>query len=438
MFTKKLDSAAFWIAAILLALLPFHAFLFTWFHSFFWQEGWVIAVQAWKEVLVGILGLLAVLRLSANLLHKEEECAAKPRIAPSFVKRGLGEIWKNKSFWLGLSFITLAVIYALFGDGELAQRVFGLRTATLFLVLFLAIQFFDFGDERIEKLKRVVLAASGLVILFALSQKFILPADFLKYFGYSENVSSWLPGGNLPIYHTVGDSGAIRAQSTFAGPNQLGAYLIVILPLAVAQWWKKIKCIGCKSFMGFVILGGLLTLFLTYSRSAWLAGLCILAAFAVQQWKKNLPKKIKQKLLLGGVLGIIALGAIAIFSPGSREILLRHSSTLAHLERSQQAFELVVRNPLGLGLGQSAGISQRFGEEITPENTYLGVALELGWIGGILFLIFLLTLLFDLRKQNSPLFFSLIGILTIMLFLHPLEDAPTALTLFLLLGIKRN
>jgi len=410
-----LDQSAWWICAILLAALPFHAFLFTWLKSFFWTENWTILAQAWKEILVGFLVILAI-----------------------------GKFWQKrklpaeKSFWLSGILIILAILYAFFGDGELAQKIYGLRTATLFLIIFLAIQFFDFGSERIKKLKRVVLAASGLVILFALLQKFLLPPDFLVNFGYSANVSSWLPGGNLPAYHLVGESETIRLQSTFAGPNQLGAYLIVILPLAVAQWWKEKKCIGCKSFMSFVILGGLLTLFLTYSRSAWLAGACITAAFAIQQWRKNLPKKIKQKLLLGSALGIITLALVAVFSPSSREILLRHSSTLAHLERSRDALELVVKTPLGLGLGQSAGISQRFGEEITPENTYLGVALELGWIGGILFLAFLLTLLFELKKQNSPLFFSLFGILTIMLFLHPLEDTPTALTLFLLAGLKRD
>jgi len=419
---NKIDRLAFWVCVILLALLPFHAFLFTWFHSFFWQQDFVIFVQAWKEILLGILGILALFKLFLTLKF------------PS-----------SKSFWLGFSLILLAVVYLVFDEGILLQRVLGLRNLTLFLGIFLAVKFFDFEKERVEKLKKIVLIASGLVVLFALLQKFILPPDFLVSFGYSENVSSWLPGGNLPAYHLVeGKADLIRLQSTFAGPNQLAAFLIVILPFAISELWRKLKSASLAKkkvqavWEVFLILGGVLTLIFTFSRSAWLGGICIFLVFAIYQWRKNLPKKIKQKLLFGGVLGIIALALLTFFQPNFREIFLRDASTLAHFERSREAFTLMLQNPLGVGLGETGGVSQRFENSLTPENSYLSFALELGWLGGILFLAFFVMLLFELRKSNSPLFFSLVGVLTIMFFLHPLEDAPTALILFLLAGLNYN
>ncbi|MFH1375722.1 MAG: O-antigen ligase family protein [Patescibacteria group bacterium] len=411
---KKLDSIAFSICAILLALLPFHAFLFTWFHSFFWQESWVIVVQAWKEVLVGILAVFAIVKL------------IQTRQAPC-----------SKSFWIGTVFVVLAVLYALFDSGELIQRVFGLRTAVIFLIAFLSIQFFDFGGARTEKLKKIVLISSGIVIAFALLQKFILPADFLANFGYSTNVSSWLPGGNLPIYHTVGDSGTIRAQSTFAGPNQLGAYLLVILPLAFVAFRKEKKFF--KYLAAMIFIGGAITLALTFSRSAWVGAFAMLLALAVSLWRQGLPRKLKRKLAIGGVIGIIVVTGATIFQPSFREIFLRQASTSEHLARSVEAAKVVLVNPLGLGLGQSAGVSQRFDPEthtgITPENTYLGTAIELGWLGGILLLALIFTLLRELAATKNPLFYSLLGIAVVALFLHPLEDTPTALTLFLLAGV---
>jgi hypothetical protein len=411
MFFKKINTVSFYVSATLLALLPFHAFLWTWFHSFFWTDNWTIFVQAWKEILVGILCLLAV--------------------AKFFITRKLPQ---QKSFWLGFSFVILAIAYAFFGNDELIQKFLGLRTAILFLVIFLAIQFFSFSSERIEQLKKIVLFMSGVVILFALLQKFILPADFLKYFGYSENISSWIPDGNLPMYHAVGQNGAMRLQSTFAGPNQLGAYLVMILPLAVATFWKRRKCIGCKSFLSFIIFGGLLTLFFTYSRSAWLGALGIILVFAIFQWRKNLSGKLKKRLIFGSVLGAVAFVIFGFLNSNFQEIITREASTSAHLERSLVAVQMVFENPFGLGLGKSAGVSQRFGVDITPENTYLGVALELGWLGGILFFAFIISLLFELRQKNSELFYSLLGVAIIAFFLHPLEDMPLALSLFLLIG----
>lgn len=413
MTTPKLNRLAWWTVAILLALLPFHAFLWTWFHSFYWTESWTIFVQAWKEILVGALALLALIKLITT------------RKFP-----------KNRSFWIGVALVFLAILYLAFGSNPLGQKILGLRSATIFIVAFLAIQFFSFSEKQKQRLVSVILGAAGLVILFALLQKFFLPADFLKNFGYSENVSSWLPGGNLPMYHLVGDTNTVRLQSTFAGPNQLAAYLLVVLPLSAFLWYSP-KVLN-KILLTFLLLGGTATLYFTYSRSAWLGFAVILSVFLISTWRQYYQGKLKIPLLTAFAILVCASGVGFFYRTQLNEIVLRSASTSEHLSRSVEAAKFVVQNPLGLGLGQSAGVSQRFDTEnntgLTPENTYLGTALELGWLGGMLFLAFIFALLIEQKRQSSPLFYSLLGIAVIAVFLHPLEDMPTALTLFLLAG----
>ncbi|MDD3066777.1 MAG: O-antigen ligase family protein [Candidatus Gracilibacteria bacterium] len=408
----KINALAWWLIAILIAILPFHAFLYTYLHSFFWNASWVIFAQAWKEILVGVLGILALINWWGNW-----------------------KLPKQKSWWLALSFVVLAGIYAAFGSGELAQRILGLRTATIFLMAFLTLPFFDFGDEKLDRLKKIAIASASIVIAFALLQKFFLPPDFLSHFGYSVNVSSWLPGGNLPMYHLVGETGGMRLQSTLAGPNQLAAYLIVIFPLAWLVICGERKKIW-EWIAGFTLIGGGATIFWTFSRSAWVGLFAIGLVYAIFSWKKNLSAKLRKRFLLGIFLAVIAAIGAILLQPSFRENILRKSSTSAHLTRSVKAAKLVIANPLGLGLGETAGVSQRFDTEknegITPENTYLGIALETGWLGGMLFLAFLGSLLIELNQKKSPLFYSLIGIAVIALFLHPLEDSATSLILFLL------
>jgi O-antigen ligase len=406
-----MNRLAFYLVATLLSVLPFHAFLWTWLHSFFWDASWTIWVQAWKEILVAVLAFLAGITF-----------LKKPRIPG------------GTTGWLALGLILLAGSYATFGANELSQKILGLRTATLFLVAFLAVQFFTFKPAEKSQLVRITLTAGAVVIAFALAQQFWLPTDFLLQFGYSANVSSWLPGGNLPMYHLVGETGTIRAQSTLAGPNQLGAYLLILLPLAVAAW-RRYK----HDYLAiFVTLGGLFVLFQTFSRAAWVGFAAMLIFLAAQQWRRNLNPQLKKRLLIGGLIGLIGLIGVGLFQPDFREILTRQASTSAHLSRSLAAAELAIENPLGLGLGSTAGVSQRFDPEkstgLTPENTYLGYALELGWIGGALFLAFVLALVTELNQTKNPLSYSLVGLALIALFLHPLEDSTTALTLFLLAG----
>ena len=409
----KINSLAWWIVAVLIAILPFHAFLYTYLRSFFWDASWVIFAQAWKEILIGLLGLFALKNWLSNWRFP-----------------------KQKSWWLGFCFVILGMLYAAFGNGEIAQRILGLRSLVIFVVAFLLLPFFNFEEKQKDSLKRIAVFVGGIVIAFALAQKFFLPQDFLANFGYSRNVSSWLPGGNLPMYHLIGESG-MRLQSTLAGPNQLAAYLTVILPLAwLILLGEKRKF--WKTLAAFVIIGGVTTIFWSFSRSAWIGLFAIGLVATTFAWRKNLSKKLRKRLFLGGIIAVVAGIGVAAFQPSFQQIVIREASTSAHLERSVAAAKLVLRNPLGLGLGKTAGISQRFDVEtnqgLTPENTYLGITLEMGWLGGMLFLAWLGVLLYELRKTKSPLFYSLLGVAVIALFLHPLEDTATALTLFLLIG----
>jgi len=416
-----MNRLAFLLTAGLLALLPFHAFLFTWLQGNFWGAEWLIGVQAWKEIIILLLATTAGWRILTG------------RVSPK-------ELLRKPANLFAIALLLLGSVYLALGDDELMQRVLGYRNLSVWLVLFLAVQCFSFTSTQIRQLFRVVLGSGALVVTLALVQHFFLPADILKYFGYSENVSSWLPGGNLPMYHLVGETGLIRLQATFAGPNQLATYLLIIITLAAEAFWKNAKH-RARYWLALLVLGGVTALIFTYSRSAWLGFYGIALYFiALYTWREY--KHVGLIVLASIIATKLALSFAAIhYMPDLYESILRQASSAAHLERTIEGVNLIAAEPLGYGLGSSAGISQRFDAAhvgITPENTYLGVALELGWLGGILFIGFIGSLLIRLRKVHEPLFFSLLGIATVMLFLHPLEDMPTALTLFALVGCAHS
>ena len=425
----RLHTIAFVSSAILLVLLPFHAFLWTWFHSFFWTDGWTIIVQSWKEILVVVIASCAKLRFFQE---------------PKTINRLL-----TPSNLAAMALLLLSVAYALCGPGELLQKVYGLRTIALPLVAFMTIQFFDFSEQQRTLLVRLMVGSGMLVIGFALLQHFILPIDTLRHFGSSTITSTWLPGGNLPMYQVVSDTDLIRAQSTFAGPNQLAAYLLVVLPFILMKCantvraWNATKGLKLIQLLaaGCLLLATLTTIFFTYSRAAWIAlgSMLLLLTFA---WIHHHHARYAWRLTLALLAAKILLAVIlfAQLPTNWESTLLRTASTNDHIGRTVQAFEVMTTHPLGLGLGSTAGISQRFDAQshvgLTPENTYLGYALELGWLGGLLFVGFLSVLFWELSRTRNPLALSLAGLAVIALVLHPLEDAPTALTFFLLAGLS--
>lgn len=414
---------AFALVLALIALLPFHAFAWTWFHSYFWTDSWAIVVQAWKEILVGILACIA----SVHFLREPRRLLAGANL---LVIAALGAI----------------AMFTLIGPGELTQKIYGARTLALPLIAFLAAQATQPSDHARSILKITLFTVSGLVAAFALAQIFILPTDFLASFGYSTVVSTWLPGGNLPMYHIVGGTDLIRAQSTFAGPNQLGAYLVLLLPLVLGTTlfaWRTTREQRVKVWVLIGLMSILtLALALTYSRAAWLAAgieFIVLAIAYVHHHHRHYLTRRTFALVI--FMNLILMSSIFVLIPTEWETtLIRTASTSGHATRTLTALHEVVAHPAGLGLGSTAGISQRFDEAthvgLTPENTYLGWLLELGWLGGALIMATFATLTYHLARRRNPLAVSLIGIGVIALVLHPLEDAPTALTLALLAGLE--
>lgn len=402
----------FVITLALLLLLPLHAFFYTWLHAHFWTDSWMVVVQAWKEI------LLAVLVTATGW-----QWVRQPRVPG------------GRAGWLAIAFLGLAAGFFVFGAGSWGAKLFGLRSLALFFVSFLSIQFFTFSSRQTTILLRGLLAVAAAVGLFALLQKFVLPVDFLRHFGYSTVVSTWLPGGNLPMYHLVGGTQIVRLQATFAGPNQLAAWWLAVLPLAfvaLKNWrggWRMVAAVAAGA--------GAFTLFFTYSRAAWLGALLAVGVAALTFWPQ-LSRRVRVAAATGGLLLLLGGGALLATQPALQTAVLRHASSSEHLQKSLAAAKLLWHSPAGLGLGSTAGAGARTAGEaksLTPENTFLTAGLELGWLGGLLFLAAYTAVAARLHAAGSPVFYSLLAIGVVLFFLHPLEDSPTALTLGLLAGL---
>jgi len=112
---------------------------------------------------------------------------------------------------------------------------------------------------------------------------------FLIYLGYGENT--------IQPYLTVDQNqDFIRINSTLRGPNPLGAYAVIVLSILFSALLKKKTKIN-KSVKQFVILslliiGSLVALWFSYSRSAMAGSLVSLAIVFITILFKNYLLKI--------------------------------------------------------------------------------------------------------------------------------------------------
>lgn len=404
-YTQTISRLGSWGVALILVLLPFHALFTTWLGSEF---GSLDAFKAWKELLTLLLGLLAI-----GVLFFDSRL--------------------RKSLMLNFLFQTIAlyVLYSLLrgGNGYLSGNVtgeallFGIIANFRFLAFFLVAFVFAGGSKFLyDNWLKLLVGPAVLVVLFGLAQQFLLDKDFLKNFGYSkQTIQPFIAVDNKPEY--------IRLQSTFRGPNPLGAYLALVITTLSALFLARKQQLAVASLGLF----SLLAMFFSYSRSAWIGlAVSILVLFFISDISKRL-RQLFLVAMLGGVL-VFGVGILLFQDNNYIQNTVFHSdenSTSSQSSNAQRTGALStglqesVREPLGRGLGTAGPASARNNGEVRiAENYYIQLAQEVGIIGLLMFLAICAMAAKELwwRRKNQMLarvlLASLAGISVINLVSH--------------------
>jgi len=194
-----------------------------------------------------------------------------------------------------------------------------------------------------------------------------------------------------------------------------------------------------KNFLPyFVAFLGIITLVLTFSRTAiigFIVGLVILAIV-----------NIKRKPVFSGlVFGLILAGAILggfLFKDQLYEIVIRPSSTPWHLTYFRDAYAIFLEHPFGIGLSKIGPASAWLGHPFVSESFYLQIALEIGFFGAILFLVIFILLIWEIAKNKKQINFAVISIIISLLiaslFLHTMADGVLAIYIGFVLALAQT
>lgn len=424
-YSSRRQHIAHWLAVtiaagvgILLALVPFHAALVVVLGARF---GHASVMAAWKDVMIVLLGGLALAYwpVSGRWPWRFDG----PNLAAAFL-------------------IVLGVVVSLALHVSRSALGFGVAADLLPLVLFLAAQV-ALRQLSVKHISWLVLAPAGLVAAGAVAQAYFAPIDWLSRLGYGLNTIN-------PVQIVDGSLKLLRSFSTLGGPNQLGAYLIIPICLALS-WLIRER----KFYVALLIPLLSAGLVLSYSRSAWLGALVAVVITILL----CVPRTLKLIFAVITLTGVLVLGLAVSRTIHSTTItnwqhILLHgrnfnnqiqSADTARLSAARTAVHDITHHPLGFGLGTAGPASQHAGITRITEDWYLQIGLELGWLGLAAYAVLFSWLFVELirgdkaqRTLNFALAGSLAGILVACLFLHALADSTLSIMLFGLLGLTRR
>jgi hypothetical protein len=411
---RKLDIVTItaYIILLILALIPFHAFLSVWASSLF---GHYTLMRLWKE------GLLLVALLASIYLFLSDKKLRKYFLS-------------NKLFYLIIGYLAVQVIWGLvaYKHHDLTKKalLYGLLLNCRFIIFFLIAWAISIKTNLLNSSSiKVIILPATIVILFGLAQIFILPKDFLVHFGYSLKT--------IPAYETINNNANYpRIISTLRGANPLGAYLLIPLSLVTVLFFRFKKSWQKAIF----IFAGLTVLIFTFSRSAWIGSV---AAISFSIFYSVKDKATRDKLLVLSILTAIILVTTAVVFRNNPHIqnivlhtqnhsLVKTTSDQGHSNALRLGLKDLVSNPLGKGTG-SAGPASVYNNHRTriAENYYIQIGQETGIIGLLLFLtinIYLGIILWKQKQDNLSLALlaSFIGIFIINMLSHAWSDDTLA------------
>ena len=455
------------LVLLLLALLPFHALLVTVGTMLIAGPGHapLAWLALWKEGLLAVILLIAVIEYVSKL------------------KAQFSKLHIDSLDLLILALLLLSLTTTALGHNDWKLYLFGFKYDFIPLVSFFLLRRTEWSEAFAVWVQRVVVGAGSIVALYGFVALF-LPMGFFQALGYSDLHSLYLPGGPLAPFQQIGGSFLRRMQGAFSGPNQLGIWMLIpfgiILSRLLSSGWQQRKR---KDFvlhaLAFILVA--LSILLSFSRAA-----CI-AAFAVTllAFWKMLPRQ-QAKKSISWIIGVgVALGIMLIVITPS--VALRLASSRDHLIKPMQALQTMAQHPLGLGLGSAGPASNRVSDACVfleqgadaswakshpdlcvfidsvqvqpplpigamlmvgepygrvchcaflPENWYLQIGVEMGWMGLILYVLLVMLIVRSLlagRENYAALVFIAVSIAA--LFLHAWEDAAVAYTVWMVVAV---
>ncbi|MEA2684689.1 MAG: hypothetical protein QOK05_3017 [Chloroflexota bacterium] len=345
--------------------------------------------------------------------------------------------------WSVIAFLALGGLYVLLPIGpSFYARALGARDLCAALTLFLVVRHVGVRPGLGRRLETAVLLTGSLVAAVALWNYFSPDGYAVWIVGLAQwqaDVLGLVGHADTPIYHTlVAGRSVVRAGSIFVNPLSAAFYMLIPVGLFIGRVAAGEARHPLERMLGALCVAGLLV---TVTRSA-IATLPLMLAIAILAGRK--PGRTVALILVGGIVAYPLISSIGLGAQFSGALDPNQVSTAGHLAALGRDVVVITHVPLGLGLAQGGAEGQRFvlAGALTAESWYLQVAVELGVLGLVLFVIALgrtLRLLWGVARagqaRGAAALCALAGIAAGGVFLHSFSDLHISYTVWALAGL---
>ncbi|MBQ5320864.1 MAG: O-antigen ligase family protein [Oscillospiraceae bacterium] len=343
------------LLGILVVMLPCHYMLFAVLLKEF------SFLKLWRDILVFAIFVIEIIR-----------------------SKGLK---KDNSLVIASIFLCFCVVY-IFLAPNIFKAINITRVYLIPLIIFQAVKNLEFKEEELRGFLKAVMISVAVYCIYGIFQAYVLGPTFLIQIGYDSKDGVLSSSYFLSNYgNSLVGRDVQRVVSTFSAANICAFYLSSIFIVFLTFREKlKVRRIVYNGFMFLVFI----TIFLTFSRSSWLAVAIAIIVFNFKSFWTFISSVWKQ-LSVMIVFALIAL----IFMPSLQNAIVHifkssfsgeDTSVISHQTTIQEAIKMIAKNPiLGLGLGENGPRALNYGASNLVESSFYLMIFEYGIFGAVLY-----------------------------------------------------
>ncbi len=290
-----------------------------------------------------------------------------------------------------LAYFSYTFLYAIFPIGEqsLMVRLLAFKSISFFSLVYFCGRLFDPDTIYINKYFHYILylsvAAAGLAIIEYLSSThFQTLTGFADFYYY---VYNFQPTGSYGLSWTFEtDTGIMRFAGFFANPLEFAAATLLSLSILAALSTTDTNHLKLNNFSILVLTASLISIFLAFSRAAFLNYFFLIYVYAVLTRRKYILQIFYTCIISMVLYFIYLLNNEDIRDFVYATINFTNSSSAGHLLEWIEGINSMIAQPMGLGLGTSGRVAGSFDGNTGGENQFIIIGVQSGIIAMFIYL----------------------------------------------------
>jgi len=284
---------------------------------------------------------------------------------------------------LMFSFLGINILYALIPIGTYSffERLIALKSLSFFPLVYFTGRLLQKDAIHLQQIYTLIgiltVAVGGVLLIELLTYTHIQSVS--GYAGFNEHFFDQDPSGTYGLTWTFEiENGMKRFASLFSTPLELAAASLISLAAVAAVVTTSDNKISINKFTAVVLGASIFCVSFALSRASFASYCIMLYVYAILTKKKLLLQLIHTAALsAGGVLLLISFNNDFVdFIINS--ITFTNASSVGHLIEWANGLESMIKNPLGIGLGNAGRVSGFSGYNIGGENQFIIIGVQTG------------------------------------------------------------